>query len=237
MYTDLCVYGMSSCSEISDCIYCVNGQVENPVGASKCRSVKGESCGSVWESVCETSHGWVKTKLGKLKILCVSVWMCVCVCWKCIYCIYTVVYAELTVSSPWWSTPTQAAKCALLSALVKSLPAPVWDFFTKKGNGSTHCSHGEGGVGAPAGGSGTKREREREEKGNARMFTSGFALWAISLDKKWGWGIILDLLVGGAGQGGDSKQKGLQKGFLLCYMKQTALRTGLLVGMCTYHWY
>lgn len=28
-----------------------------------------------------------------------------------------------------------------------------------------------------------KRERERE---NRRMFTSGFALWALSLDKKWG---------------------------------------------------
>lgn len=48
---------------------------------------------------------------------------------------------------------------------------------------------GEGEVGAPAGGSEREKgERERERKENRRMFTSGFALWALSLDKKCGGG-------------------------------------------------
>lgn len=81
-----------------------------------------------------------------------------------------------------------------------------------------------------------QKERERERKrGTLGCSHLDLLYGQFRWTKKWGWGIILDLLVGGAGQGGDSKQKGLQKGFLLCYMKQTALRTGLLVGMCTYH--
>lgn len=77
----------------------------------------------------------------------------------------TRVYAESTVSLPWWSTNTQTSRYTLLSALAKCPPPCLCSrFFHQKRKWKTRSCLGEGGC--TGGGSGrvweTERRRERE---------------------------------------------------------------------------
>lgn len=143
-----------------------------------------------------------------LKQACNLKTVCVCVCWKCVYSIYAVVYAELTVSSPWWSTHTQPA---LLSALVKCRsPCPRFRFFHQKRKWKhSLLARGREGSGQLVVEAGEKRvgEREKGEQGHSHLdLLYGHFHWRKSRE-----GTLLDLLVGGGGQGGDSKQKGSKR--------------------------
>lgn len=76
----------------------------------------------------------------------VSAYLCICMCvWLKVY-VYNVVYAESTVSSPWWSTYTQTARYTLLSTLVKCLPPCLcFRFFHQKRKWKIRSCVGEGG--------------------------------------------------------------------------------------------
>lgn len=137
---------------ILTCVYC---QGENPVADSKHRSVQERGrVVEVCARKCLRSRGWVKTSVQFEDSL--------CVCWKCVHSIYAVVYAELTVSSPWWSTHTQPA---LLSALVCLPPCPRFRFFHQKRKWKhSLLARGREGSGQLVVEAGEKRVGERERK-------------------------------------------------------------------------
>lgn len=74
--------------------------------------------------------------------------------------------------------------CSPVSIGEMSVSLPPFQIFSPKKEMETlFACTGKGGVGATGGGSGRERSgRERERR--ARTFTSGFALWALSLEKK-----------------------------------------------------
>lgn len=77
--------------------------------------------------------------------------------------------------------------CAPVSIGEMSVSLPPFEIFSPKKEMETlFACTGEGGVGEAAGGN----EREREGRGGARTFTSGFALWALSLEEKVGRGPV-----------------------------------------------
>lgn len=79
---------------------------------------------------------------------------------------------------------TACQMCASVSIGEMSVSLPPFEIFSPKKEMETlFACTGEGGVGEAAGGNGRERERARERGG---AFTSGFALWALSLEKKWG---------------------------------------------------
>lgn len=147
-------------------------------------------------------------------------YICSCLCW--VDCFITLMKHSCTACQ----------MCAPVSIGEMSVSLPPFEIFSPKKEMETlFACTGEGGVGEAAGGNGRERERVCGGGRSHLDLLYGHFHW-----RKSGEGTRLDLLAGGGGQEGDSKQAERFEKELLIVSHDTNRENKFgFVGMCTYH--